>query len=92
MLEHVELVHQRYQIHDGPRPDKVDRVGIEDPGGDQMELELAAIVDDRMPGVVAALEPDDQVRVLCQDVGDLSLTLVAPLRADDGRDGHVPGL
>ena len=54
-----------------------------------MELEGALPVDDGMAGVVAALEPDDHVRLLRQEVGDLSFAFVAPLRADDGGHGHV---
>src|SRR5207237_9546405 len=88
-LEHVELLHQREQIHHGAGPDEIDRVGIEDPGWDQMELEFTAIVDHGVSGVVAALEPDDEVRVLSEDVCDLAFAFVAPLRADDGGDGHV---
>ena len=65
------------------------RCGIEDPRGHQVELELAALVDDRVTGVVPALEADDEVRLLRQEVGDLSFALVAPLRADDRSDRHV---
>ena len=55
----------------------------------EVELELAALVDDRVAGVVAALESDDEVRLLREEVGDLSLAFVAPLRADDRGDRHV---
>ena len=56
--------------------------GVEDPGGDQVELELLAVADDRVAGVVAALEAHDRVGALGEQVGDLALALVAPLGAD----------
>src|SRR5688500_6935755 len=42
----------------------------------------------RMSGVMTALEADDRGDALRQEVDDLALTLVAPLRADDHQ---VPG-
>src|SRR5205823_6675934 len=56
---------------------------VEDPGGDQVELELVTVADDRVAGVVAALKAHDDVRALGEKVGDLPLPLVTPLGADD---------
>ena len=47
-----------------------------------MELELLAVAHDRVAGVVAALEADDDVGPLGEQVGDLALAFVAPLGAD----------
>src|SRR5438552_18238590 len=54
-----------------------------------MELERAVLVNDRVAGVVSALESDDDIRLLRQEVSDLAFALVAPLSTDDGRHGHV---
>ncbi len=53
-----------------------------------MQLPLHALADDRVPGVVAALKAHDRVGLLGEQVGDLSLSLVAPLGADDHDSGH----
>ena len=54
-----------------------------------MKLEGAVLVDDGVAGVVSALESDDHVRLLRQEVSDLPFALVAPLSTDDGRHRHV---
>ena len=89
LLELGELATEEGKIDDGARTEHAHRVRIEDAARHEMELEGAVIVDDGVPGVVAALEPDDHVRLLRQEVGDLSFAFVAPLRADDGGHGHV---
>ncbi len=66
-----------FPLPSSPHED-AERVGIEDPGWNKVELERAVLVDDGVPGVVAALEPDDEIRLLRQEVGDLSLAFVAP--------------
>ena len=53
-----------------------------------MELELLAVADDRVAGVVAALEAHDRVGALGEQVGDLALALVAPLGADYDESRH----
>ena len=53
-----------------------------------MQLEDLALADDRVAGVVAALKADHHVGPLCEQVGDLSLSLVTPLGADDHGSGH----
>ena len=74
---------------DRPRPDDVERVGVEDAGRHEMQLERPVLIDDGVSRVVAALVPDDHVRLLREEVGDLPFAFVAPLGSDDGRHGHV---
>ena len=50
---------------------------------DQAQHGLPAADDERVAGVVAALEPYDSRRALGQPVDDLALAFVPPLRADD---------
>ena len=56
-----------------------------------MELELLAFADDRVAGVVAALEADDHLGALGEQVGDLALPLVAPLGPDYDYSWHGEG-
>jgi hypothetical protein len=53
-----------------------------------VELELLSVANDRVAGVVAALKADHEVGLLGEQVGDLSLALVAPLGADYRYPGH----
>ena len=67
--------------HDAVADDR-ELAGPHDAGGQQRELERLAADDERMAGVVAALETHDDVRRYGQPVDDLALALVAPLGAD----------
>ena len=51
--------------------------------GQQVQNELAALVDDGVPRVVAALVAADDVVVLGQEVDHAPLALIAPVDADD---------
>ena len=55
----------------------------QDAGGNQPQHGLAAADDERVAGVVPALEAHDALRALGQPVDDLALAFVAPLGADD---------
>ncbi len=54
----------------------------------QRQLVGFAVDDQRVAGIVAALEAHDDVSLLRQPVDDLALPLVAPLGADDDNIGH----
>ena len=60
----------------------------EDPRGHVPELVGLPVGDDRVTGVRPALVSADDVRVLRQQVDDLALALVAPLRPDDDGRWH----
>ena len=87
-LQPVDLAEQDARVEDDAVADHADLVRVEDPGGDQVELELLAVADDRVAGVVAALEAHDRVRALGEQVDDLALALVAPLGADYDDSWH----
>jgi hypothetical protein len=83
--------HHRWVDHDAV----AHRAGlprIEDPRGDQVELEGLTVADDRVAGVVAALKADHDVGLLREQVGDLALALVAPLGADYDDSRHDQGI
>ena len=85
----VELAGQDLRVDHHAVADRAQLAGVEDPGRDQVELPLLAVADDRVAGVVAALEADHEVRVLGEQVDDLALALVAPLGAHDHDAGHA---
>jgi len=88
-LDLVDLFQQHLGVdHDAVADHRRD-MRIHDPRRDEVQLERAPPVNDGVPGVVPALEPDDVVHVVGEQVGDLALTLVAPLGADKDDSGHV---
>ena len=84
----VELADQHRGVDDDAVADHAGLARVEDPGRDQVELERLAVADDRVAGVVAALEADDHRGVLGEQVDDLALALVAPLGPDDHDSRH----
>ena len=84
----VELVGQHLRVDHDAVPDHAQRVLVQDPRRDQVQLERLPAADDRVAGVVAALEAHDGVGPLGEQVGDLSLAFVAPLGADQYDSGH----
>ena len=87
----VELLDQHLGIDDHAVADHAGLARIEDPGRDQVELELVAVADDRVAGVVAALEAHHHLGALGEQVDDLALALVAPLGSDDHDSRHATG-
>ena len=61
----------------------------DDAGRHLPELERLAVDDDRVPRVRPAVVAADDVGVLGEQVDDLALALVAPLRTDDHGRGHA---
>jgi hypothetical protein len=86
LLDLLHLVEELDEIDDDSVGDHADAL-VEDAGGDQVEDVLLAVHDHRVAGVPAALEADDEIGLLGQDVDDLALPLVAPLDADDAAGG-----
>ena len=82
-LQAGDLVGDDLRIDDHAVADHAELVGVEDPRRDQVELVDLVAADDRVAGVVAALIADHDVGPLGEQVGDLSLPLVAPLGADN---------
>src|SRR5439155_17964875 len=86
--ELVDLGEEDLGIDDDAGPDDAHLAG-DDPARDQPDLERLAVDDDRVPGIGAALEAAHDVRLLREQVDDLALSLVAPLRPDDDGRRHV---
>jgi hypothetical protein len=88
-LELVELSHEDLGVDHAARAEDA-LLAVQDPGGHVVELVLLAARDDRVARIRAALVAADEVRVLGEQVDDLALALVAPLRPDDDGRGHAP--
>ena len=81
----VELVEQHLRVDDAPGPDHR-RLARDDAARRLPDLERLAAGHDRVARIRPALIAADDVRFLREQVDDLALALVAPLRAhDDGR-------
>ena len=85
----VDLGGQHLRVDHDAVADDARLAGVEDPARDQVELPRLALAHDRVPGVVAALEADDRVGPLGEQVDDLPLALVAPLGAHDHDAWHA---
>ena len=57
--------------------------------GHDMQDVLPAIHDDRMSGVVAALKTDHHIHFGSEQIDDLALAFVAPLRTNDSHVRHI---
>src|SRR5581483_599210 len=88
LAERVDLRREHLGVDDHPRSHHADAAGVEHARGNQVQDRLLPVHDQRVPGVVAAVEADDDVGVRGEEIDDLPLPLVAPLRADDDRRRH----
>ena len=85
--ETVELLEQHRRVDDTAGADHA-LLALEDPARDVLQLVRLAVGHDRVAGVRAAVVAADEVGVLGEQVDDLALAFVAPLRADDDGGGH----
>jgi hypothetical protein len=91
----VELIHlfnQGSRIHDNAVSDDTRRASVQDARGNEMKDVGSPFVDDGMPGIGPTLIPDDNIGIAGQDINDLALTLIAPLRPDDDEITHNVGM
>ena len=84
----IDFGDQRMRVeHDAVADDgKLPRT--HDPGGQQPQLEGDSADDQRVAGIMPALEAHHDIGALRQPVDDLAFPLVPPLRADDYDVGH----
>ena len=78
----VDLGKQRRRIDDDAVADDAGDAGVQDARRQQAEHELAAVGVDRVAGVVPALVARDDRKVRRQQIDDLALAFVAPLRSE----------
>ena len=82
-LELADLLQQRRRREHDAVADVDGDAGPQDAGRNEAQHGLPAADDERVAGVVPALEAHDAVGVLGQPVDDLALAFIAPLGADD---------
>ncbi len=80
VLEAADLGDQRMRVDDDAVADHGLLAGAHDARGQQRQLIADAVDHQGVAGIVAALEPDDDIRPLGEPVDDLALALVSPLR------------
>ena len=80
-LELLDLGEEGRGIDDHAVAEDADRLRVQDARRDQPQHELRARDVDGMAGVVPALVPGDRRKVWGEEVDELALALVAPLRA-----------
>ena len=78
------LVEQVLGVDDHAGTHDVDGLVAQNAGREEIQHELALVVDDGVPGVVAALIAHDNVVFLRQEIDHAALALVAPVDAYDG--------
>ncbi len=83
----VDLGEQRLRIDDHAVADHAGDARVQNARGQQPQHELAAVGVHRVAGVVAALVARDDRKVRREQIDDLALSLVPPLRAEH-RDVH----
>jgi hypothetical protein len=76
-------------VYDTATTDDVYAVGVDETGGQDMEVVRDTIGDDCVTGVVTALGAAADLRFVCEDVGELALAFVTPLGAEDNSNRHV---
>src|SRR5262249_52471966 len=82
-LELAHFLEQRARRQHDAVADEAGDAAVQDAGGNQAQHRLAAADDQRVAGVVPALEAHDARDAIGQQVDDLALAFVAPLGADD---------
>ena len=80
----TDLADQMLDVDDHADAHDVDRLGAQNTGGQKVQNELAAVVDDGVTRVVAALIADDDVVLTAQKVDHAALAFVTPVDAYNG--------
>ena len=82
-FQFVDFLDQRGRRQHHAVADQAQRVGAQDAGRDQVQDGLLAPDDQRVAGIVAALETDDGTDFLGEQIDDLALAFIAPLGAEN---------
>ena len=82
-FEFADFFLQRGRRQHDAVADQAQHAFAQDAGRDQVQHRLLAFDDQRVAGVVAALETRDRADAFGQQIDDFSFAFVAPLRAED---------
>ena len=84
-LEGVDLLEDDRRVDDAAVADDRQGVLVDNAGGNLVKSQLVAVGDDRVTGVSTAAVAADDIEVTRDEVGDLTLALVAPLGTHKNR-------
>ena len=84
----LDFAHERDRVDHDAIPDDAHFSRAQNAGGNEVQDVFVAALDDGVAGVISALAADDDVGVAGQDIDDLALAFIAPLRADQYRICH----
>ena len=82
-FEFGDFLLQRAGVQHHAVADQAQRVGTQDAGGNQVQYGFLAVDDQRVAGVVAALEAHDRTDFLGEQIDDLALAFIAPLGTEN---------
>src|SRR5690606_25152439 len=85
----ANLGEKRMRVDDDAVSDHRQLTRTHDTRGQQGQFVADSVDDQSMPGIVAALETNDDIGALGKPVDNLALALVAPLGADHHYVRHV---
>ena len=88
-VERLELREQHLEVDHDTVADHGGHTRRQDAGGQQVQRVLLVADHDSVAGVVAAVELDDDIGALTEQVCGLALALIAPLDSDDHDGGHI---
>jgi hypothetical protein len=84
----VDFADQRMRVDHHAIADDGELARTDDARGQERQLVADTVDDQRVAGIVAALEADHHVGAFRQPVDNLAFSLVTPLRPDDNHVGH----
>ena len=88
LRQRVNLTQEDLGIHDAAIADDRGHVVVHDTRRNEVQRQMVLGRDDRVAGVVAALEAHHVIIVAGEKVGNLTLAFIAPLRTDKNSCGH----
>jgi hypothetical protein len=92
LFEMGDLFQQHFNIDDNTIADHAELIGMESARGNQVKDGFVTVHNQRMASIVAALESDDNIRIMGEEIDNLTFTFVSSLSANDCDVGHIPML
>jgi len=89
LVKCLQLLEEAGHMDNASAADDVDAVGVDETGGEDVEVVCDTIGDNGVSGVVTTLSAAAQLRFVGEDIGELSLAFVAPLGAEDNCRRHI---
>lgn len=91
-FEHVEFGDEHRGVDNDTVSNHGRDMGVQDPGGNELQREGLAIHDDGVASVVTALIAHDKIGTLGEIVDETTFTFITPLGSNNYRSGHGPSL